>query len=350
MSNLDFSALHEKLSPSFTIAGEKFLYFGGTAYLGMPQDPNFIQLYLEGIQKFGLNNGTSRGNNVQLAIYNEVEAYAASRFGAEASLITSSGYLAASLTVRYCTKQGGQVRYAPNTHPALWTNGNPLNYADFRTWSAEIVAEINGSEVKKWVLLSNSLNNLYPEIYDFNFVEQLDTDKQITLIIDDSHGIGLINQGSSAWQKLPKCNHVEFIVVASMAKALGVDAGVVLGAQQSINHLKQSDEFYGASPPAAAGLYAFMKAEEIYRNAFNQLQQNITLFKQHLPHKDEWHDVADFPVFLCQQPGIAEKLLAQNVLISSFPYPDRNGANLNRIVLSAWHTGQEILELTEALN
>lgn len=346
----NFNFLTSPLANKIVAKGDEYLYFGGTAYLGIPQNSNFIKLYTEGIALYGLNNGTSRGNNVQLGVYNEAETFAANRFGAEAALITSSGYLAAKLTVRlrlhgHC----GEIRYAPNTHPALWLNGSPENYLDFAQWSKEIVAEINGSKSKDWVLLSNSMNNLYPEIYDFSFIKNFSTNKNITLIIDDSHGIGLLNGGNSVLQSLPKSTNVEIIVVASMAKALGLDAGVVLGSNKSISKLKQSDEFYGASPPAAAGLYAFVQAQDIYRSSYKKLQENVKIFKQQLANKNEWHFVDDFPVFLSKQPAIMQRLLEKKILISSFPYPDRNGENLNRIVLSSWHSETDILQLVAAL-
>ena len=134
-----------------------------------------------------------------------------------------------------------------------------------------------------------------------------------------------------------------------MAKALGLDAGVVLGSVKAVTELKKSDEFYGASPPAAAGLYAFIHANDIYAQAFEKLQTNVKMFTQKLANSNEWSFVEDFPVFLALKPAIEQRLLAQKILISSFPYPDRNGSNLNRVVLSSWHSEADILKLTAAL-
>jgi 7-keto-8-aminopelargonate synthetase-like enzyme len=344
-----FNNLDQKLASSIKLNEDNYLYFGGTAYLGIPQNKAFTNLFIEGIERFGLNNGTSRGNNVQLGIYNLAEDFMANKYGAAAALITSSGYLAAKLTVQAYAQQG-EMRYAPNSHPALWLNNNVqhVNLA-FNEWAAQTVAEINASAGKHWVLLSNSMNNLYPEVYDFSFIRQIDRQKSVTLIIDDSHGIGMLNGGNSVLQAVPEMPQVDVVVVASMAKALGVDAGVVLGSSAAISNLKQSDEFYGASPPAAAGLYAFVNANEIYRTAYQKLQDNIQLFTHTLDNESEWHFVNGFPVFLCKKPNIEQRLLQQNILISSFPYPDRHGAILNRIVLSSWHSEADIRKLVVAL-
>ena len=347
-TNYNFNQLGERLSSKLTVNYENYLYFGGTAYLGIPQNKEFIDIYTEGIQRYGLNNGTSRGNNVQLAIYDEAEAHAAKIYGAETALITSSGYLAAKLTVRAFAKFGA-IRYAPNSHPALWLDGDPINHKEFKTWSKKLVAEINGSEEENWVVLSNSLNNLYPEIYDFSFVNHINSNKNILLIIDDSHGIGIISGGFCAMQSVPKLPNVEVIVIASMAKALGVDAGLVLGSEGSVSKLKQSDEFYGASPPAAAGLYAFINGQDIYKKAYKKLQTNVKLFEQLLPCDSNWINTDGFPVFLNREKDIEQRLLEEKILISSFPYPDRNGSILNRIVLSSWHEEVDILKLITAL-
>jgi len=343
-----FNQLNQKLSSKIAANGSDYLYFGGTAYLGIPQNKEFIQLYIEGIERYGLNNGTSRGNNVQLGIYDEAEDFIARKYGVEAGLISSSGYLAAKLVVQHYASFGN-VRYAPNSHPAIWLDGNPQNKLEFKDWSEQIVEEINASEAEKWVLLSNSMNNLYPEIYDFSFINEIHPNKKIVLIIDDSHGIGILNSGLGVLSGVPKLQHIEVVVIASMAKALGLDAGVVLGSKEAIQQLKQSDEFYGASPPAAAGLYAFIKSDDIYREAYQKLHDNVKKFTQSLTNRADWHYVDGFPVFLCKLGNVEQQLLKEKILISSFPYPDRNGKVLNRIVLSSWHSEADILKLVSAI-
>src|SRR5690606_35926966 len=123
--------------------------------------------------------------------------------------------LAAQLTVKALANKG-EIRYAPHTHPALWLGESPKNHLDFSNWATQVVDEINNSPAKNWVLLSNSMNNLFPEVYDFAFIKYINPDKQIVLIIDDSHGIGLLNGGNSAWQNLPQLPNVEIVLVASM--------------------------------------------------------------------------------------------------------------------------------------
>ncbi|MFD0940356.1 aminotransferase class I/II-fold pyridoxal phosphate-dependent enzyme [Pedobacter boryungensis] len=343
-----FNHLNVPLSSKININGQSYLYFGGTAYLGIPQHADFIKLYLKGIELFGLNNGTSRNNNIQLGIYNDAEKEAANRFGSESALIVSSGYLAAQLSIKQLSIFG-EVRYAPATHPALWLKKDPKIEGSFSRWTKNIIDEINLSEKKNWVLISNSMNNLFPEIYDFSFIKNINKEKQVVLVVDDSHGIGINNKGLSALSTIPKCDNIDVLLIASMAKALGVDAGLVLGPEKIITQLKQSNEFLGASPPSAAGLYAFMHGEEIYKNELKKLQENMELLNNTLAVNPDWHFFPGFPVFFCKNADLSEKLIKRNVLVSSFPYPDKNGPIVNRVVLSSWHNKADIQELITSL-
>ncbi|WP_421945664.1 aminotransferase class I/II-fold pyridoxal phosphate-dependent enzyme [Pedobacter sp.] len=344
--NLDFTGINQPLSSTINLSGKVYLYFGGTAYLGIPQNEDFIKLYVDGIKKFGLNNGTSRSNNIQLGIYNDAEIEAADRFNAEAALITSSGYLAAQLTVKELSNFGSVI-YAPSTHPALWQEKQPDAVGTFTDWSKHVVEKINAAPEKNWVLISNSMNNLIPEVYDFNFLDEIEKDKNIILIVDDSHGIGVNNNGFGAYIKLPKLNNVENVVVASMAKALGVDAGLILGSEKIVNQLKSTNTFIGASPPSAAGLFAFTNGAEIYRNAQTKLYENIAVFENGINTNCTFEP--NFPAFLFNDADLANKLLQKQILISSFPYPGTNNTSINRVIISSWHSEEQIRKLIAAI-
>ena len=345
--NQQFQSINQHFSNEIIIDEKRYLYFGGTAYLGIPQHQEFQDLFIQGIKGFGLNNGTSRSNNIQLGIYNEAEKIAAARYQAEDALITSSGYLAAQLTVKYLASFGELV-YAPNTHTALWINEPPAVFGSFTTWKKDIISEINSSTKTNWVLISNSMNNLMPEIYDFGFLNAVNPDKNIMVIVDDSHGIGVNNQGLSALSALPQKQNITCVVVASMAKALGVDAGLVLGPQDIISKLKSTHMFVGASPPAAAGLYAFIHAENIYQAQWARLQKNMQILAENL--SSEWKFEPGFPAFLIENSTIDQSLLKENILISSFPYPTKDSDPINRIILSSWHEEKDISYLIKALS
>jgi len=325
------------------------LFFGGTAYLGIPWNTDFRNLVIKGMELYGVNHGASRNNNITLDIFSVAEKMAAKRFKADDSIIVSSGYLAAQLVVQSYYKSH-QLIYAPETHPALWLGIPATSKMKFGHWVEQVIGQVNNS-VQPSLIISNSLNNLIPEIYDFNWLNRIDPHKKVIILVDDSHGIGITaNQGEGVYSRIPELPNVQKIVIASMAKALGVDAGIILGNASIIDQFRSSPVYAGSSPPSPGMLYAYVNSEDIYRDELKKLRKNLRLFTDLLNVSSGLLFINDFPVFLLNDDIIATGLLKNGINISSFPYPDPQGKALNRIVISSSHQREELEILANTIN
>lgn len=342
-----FEHFRGRADREINVDGQAYLFFGGTDYLGLNANIDFMNLFIEGLKIFGINNGTSRNNNVQLSVYADAEDCAAVRYGAEAALITSSGFLAAQLLVKHFSSFGKLV-HAPKTHPALWRDDQPIVKEVFNDWANKVVKLINKSAEDRFVIISNTLDNLIPEVYDFTFLKEIDRSKQIILILDDSHGIGVLGNGGEGLYPKDLGENIRISRVASMAKGLGVGAGVILSDFKTIRELRMSSIFTSASPPPPAAMYAFLKAEKIYQEQYAILQRNIEFFKDKLTA--ELYSVENFPVFYSKDIGLFDRLKENNILISSFPYPSPEDLPLNRIVVTSAHRLGDILKVTSIMN
>ncbi|NGM60897.1 aminotransferase class I/II-fold pyridoxal phosphate-dependent enzyme [Sphingobacterium sp. SGG-5] len=344
-----FRQLHQPTGRLLDSNKQHFLFFGGTAYLGLTTDKEYTRLYKEGIDRYGLNNGTSRSNNVQQGIYGEVEDYLASRFGFTAAAIFSSGYLAAQAAVQALSADQ-HAFFAPNCHPALWPSlHQPYVHESFEQWITDTVQEINESEKRNFVLVSNSLDNLTPEMYNFSILKNIRKDKNVTLILDDSHGIGVLYRNAIGTQpNLLELDNIELVVVASLAKGMGTDAGVVLGSAETVQRIQMNPIFRGGSPPSPAGMHALRHGQAVYEKQFDRLHESIHRFHELLP-AEMLRSIPDFPVFTSSDSLLYARLMAQNMVISSFPYPLATSPLLNRIVLSAVHEIDDLKKLAHYL-
>lgn len=325
------------------------LFFGGTAYLGIPHNETFREHVFKGMKHYGLNHGASRNNNITLDIFSIAEAEAAKRFKSEDSIFLSSGYLAAQLVVQHYFRSHHLI-YAPETHPALWIGSPEAPRLQFYEWVDKTIRRINESD-EPCMIISNSLNNLIPEIYDFNWLKRIDPSKRTILLIDDSHGIGICGDyGEGIYSSIPKLEHIETIVIASMAKALGIDAGIILGNALTVKKLRSSAVYIASSPPSPGMLYAFVKAEGIYAHELGNLRKNLRLFTDLLESKKSLFFINDFPVFLLKNDSDATRLLKNGINISSFPYPDPGGKSLHRIIISSIHINGELEVLANEMN
>lgn len=341
--------LHQPTARCIDFQGQHYLFFGGTAYLGLLANKQYIELFKEGIDKYGLNNGTSRSNNVQLGVFDEAEAQLAKRFGLEDAAVFSSGYLAAQASVRSLVG-GKKVYYAPDCHQALWLDKNPNVSGAFEKWSSQVVDEINQSNEQEFVLIANALDNLTPQAYDFSFIHNIIQEKHITLVLDDSHGLGVMrfNASSVPIAELKKRANTDIVVLASLAKGLGTDAGVVLSSKSCITQIKAHPIFRGASPCSPASMYAIIHGEEIYAQEFDKLQNNLIKFGKLVRDVEGFRSIANFPVFTSTDANMYAHLYSKRILISSFPYPLPASPLLNRVVISSLHKEDDLIYLSEA--
>lgn len=343
-----FRNLKQATGRTLSLDGTEYLFFGGTAYLGLLVNPAYIELFKKGIDIYGLNNGTSRSNNVQLGIYQEAENNLANRFGFQAAALLSSGYLAAQVAVHALTA-GKAVIYAPGSHPSLWLTETPQEQRPFEEWIQHTVSQINESQDHEFVIISNCIDNLGPQKFDFSALRKIDYNKKVTLILDDSHGLAVLaeNEVSTDWRSLCS-DSLEVVLLASLAKGLGTDAGVVMGTQKSIDIIKKHPIFNGASPSSPAAVYALVYSEHIYTEYFAKMQKNNELLSD-LTRETNLNHIPNFPVFSSKDPHLYKHLVQQNILISSFPYPLSSSPLLNRIVVSALHTEDDIRHIGEIL-
>lgn len=314
----------------------------------MPFNEKFKRLIFEGIDRYGVNFGASRNNNVTLDVFALAEAEAAKRCGADDSIIVSSGYLSAQLVIQHYLGNRKFI-YAPETHPALWIGQPTPPKISFTEWADQTVKVVNSSE-QPVLLITNSLNNLFPELYEFEWLNRIRPGRRVSLLVDDSHGLGITGiNGEGVYARIPKSQHTETIVIASMAKALGVDAGIIIGAKKSIAELRNSPIYAGASPPSPGFLYAYFNASAIYQNELEKLRANMNFFTSLIEGEKGLDYSKDFPVYLINDSNAGNYLSSKGILISSFAYPNPNDKVLNRVVLNSTHTKEEMRKLAAAL-
>ncbi len=339
--------------PSRTVQldGMEHLFFSGTSYLGMGHQAEFKEALMEGMQQYGTIFSASRNNNLQLKIYEEAEHFLAQWTGAEAALTVTSGLLAGQLAVQNIGNQ--RFIYAPSVHPAIWREKPEVLFNDYEHFKNEICSIVS-KEKTPVTICCNSIDPLKCVPYDFSWISELPDDQEITLIFDDSHAIGVVNtEGVGNFKNIKKHAqyNVKIIVIASLAKALGIPGGVILSDKMTIQSIRQNPLFVGASPIVPAYLFAFLKTQNVYKNARLLLNKNIDLFKklnENQLHSFHFHE--QHPVFFTKENDIYFFLLKHKILISSFSYPNPNDPPITRIVLSALHTEGDVQLLSERLS
>ncbi len=106
--------------------------------------------------------------------------------------------------------------------------------------------------------------------------------------------------------------------------------------------LRQSP-FYTASTSVSPSLcYAFIKGQNLYSKQRKKLQQNLTSFQKSVYQIEHISFHPQLPIFILTHEFDQNYFTPHNIIISSFPYPNPSGKKINRIVLNALHTKEDM--------
>lgn len=342
-----------------TIAGQPYLFFSGTSYLGMSQNPAFQAIVVEEMGRYGTAFGSSRNGNLQLRVYEEGEAALARWTSAPAALTVSSGMMAGQVVMQWLTAEPNTtVLYSPCTHPALWhTLALQLPACSFSDWTNQLPKQIAQSPSGQVVIALNSVDAGHSDVFEFDWIADLPQNRPLTLVVDDSHGIGILGrQGEPANQRgiwaelaarLP--SSMRLIVTASLAKAMGLPGGVILSDSDTLAQLRHTSFFSGASPMAPAPLSAFGRTGHLYAEAQARLTRNIQLAEAILAPTGLFRQAPGYPVFYTSHDSLYQHLLRQRIFIYSFAYPTPQDKPNTRLVISAFHEPEDFDGLAKAM-
>lgn len=347
--------------PGRTIShnGREYLFFSGTAYLGLSQHTDFQQLMIDSMHRYGTVFGSSRNGNLRLAVYEEAEAQLAAMVGAPAALTLSSGMMAGQVISNWLRAQHVTFIYGPSAHPALWHEPTvTLPALSFVDWSVQIADQIRTVLATRTItgpiaILVNSIDAVRSEYYNFDWVDDLPDDCSITLIVDDSHGIGVLNNGHGIWPEIAhklRNSQIRLLVTTSLAKALSLPGGAIFGDADLLKVIRQTAFFGACSPMTPASLDAYLKADTLYAEGRERLQRNVRLAETLLLPTGLFRHAKGYPVFFTEQDGLYQYLLEGELFIYSFAYPTAADRANTRIVISAFHELTDIKRLAELVD
>jgi len=344
--------------------GKEYFWFSGTDYLGMGHDEGFLNYLRQGISIYGTHYGSSRNNSLKLNIYEEAETALAKFSGAPTAITTSSGMWAGQLLVKELPEiiKAGftsenvhlpkvHYHYAPRIHPALWGESYEVNNSSWGDWAKNVVVNVqerNHDEIH--IILSDSVGSPFVENFDFSIFNALPFYRQIILIVDDSHGLGVLgSNGTGIYRNLSSIQQVKLIVTSSLNKALGIPAGVILGDERIISTIRKSPFFAGASPAPPAYMYAFKNLLDTnaYAPAHQKLQENIHHTAARLADTNLFIFKNDYPVFCSLDSKLFDFLEANGILASCFSYPQPTDPPVTRLVINAIHQKEDLDRLAE---
>lgn len=326
------------------VEGKDYLYFGGTAYLGLSTNPSFQKILAESINKWGSFYGSSRSSNIKLSIFHKAERFFARQIGAEDAVTTSSGTLAGKLVMEYLSKSEQTFYHYPKTHPAILHSDSLPLFID-----GELHPKLRNTTSEAIVITVDAVLSLEVEPTSFEFLNDMPSEKKITLVIDESHSLGIVGtHGEGIFNTISNEKLERKIMVSSLGKALGLSGGIIASDNDFIDSIKAETLFISSSCANAAYLEAFVLSQDLVEQQLKKLKENLAFLFADFKPKSSFKFSKNYPVIYCIEDNFFSDLFLKNIIIANFKYPNYKGL-MSRIVITANHTQEDLKTLKSVL-
>ncbi|MFD1603050.1 aminotransferase class I/II-fold pyridoxal phosphate-dependent enzyme [Flavobacterium artemisiae] len=323
---------------------EQYLYFGGTAYLGLPTNAAFRNLVIQNILKWGTTYGSSRTANIQLTAYDAGEKFLASHIGSESTVTVSSGMLAGKLVVEKLKKQTDCFYHLNEIHSAIQIKNSVPVFIN-----EKLNHHLLDSKSEKITILTDGVPSFQTKPVDLSFLEEISIHKEITLVVDESHSLGIIGENGSGIYASIDFPVKRKILVSSLGKAFGLTGGVIASDSEFITEVKELETFTSAAGMNPAFVQTLSGAFEIYKIQHQKLLDNLSYINSILKPNDNIKFDKNYPLIYLLSKELVEALKNENIIIASFKYT-KEAEPLNRIVVTANHTKEDLDKLVGVLN
>lgn len=274
MSPGESPCFESPVGPEVQVDGQRLLWFGGTAYLGLQARPEVIAAAVAAIQRFGLHPGSARAGYGTTPPLLAAEAEAAEFFGTAAALHVASGWAATALLVAALPTRRWRAFHDEHAHASARealglldaTPRHPYAHGDAGDLAARLQRELKAGEtplvVTDGVFAGNG--RLAPLAA---LREALAPYPGGTLLVDDAHGFGVLGEnGRGSVEHAGLADDDALLVAGTASKALGGHGALVAGNAERIARIARASAWSaGSTPPTVPVAAATAAALRIAR-------------------------------------------------------------------------------------
>ena len=328
---------------------------------------------LQAVETYGAGAGASRLICGSLAPFHELEEALAAFKKTGAALAFSTGYTAAVGTITALMGRDDIIILDKLVHASI-VDAARLAGAKLRIFDHNDLNDledklkwangVQGAKVKDLgraniLVVTESVFSMDGDAAPLRDIVELKEKYGAWLMVDEAHATGIIGEnGRGLADELGVSDRIE-IQLGTLGKALGASGGFICGSRALVDFLvnrARSFIFSTAPVPAAAaaataGIRLVQSGEGELRRA--QLWRHLAEFKSAIGFRQPAIASAIIPLILGDEGkavAAASKLGGQGMLVPAIRYPTvARGAARLRVTLTAAHTREEVLQLSNAL-
>jgi glycine C-acetyltransferase len=356
--------LTKPMGPVTTIEGiGEVLVFCSNNYLGLADHPEVVEAGIDGLHRFGAGTGSVRFICGTMTCHRDLEERIARFLGTEAALTYVSCWNANEGLLSNLVQEGDVILSDELNHASIIDAARLAKQATRKVFAhADMAAlektlqQTSASPVK--VVVTDGVFSMEGDVAPLPEMVALCRQHDATLVVDDSHGTGVLGAGGRGTHEHFKLSGrapagVD-IFTGTLGKALGGAAGgYVAGPKNVIEYLIQRSRpqlFSNALPPTVACSAA--KALEILEREpqrVARLQANVNQMRtglRALGYEVLESPTAILPIIIgdtAEAIRLSGRLLELGVFVIGFGFPVvPEGKARLRVQMSAAHTPEHI--------
>ena len=341
--------------------GQTLSYFSGCDYFRLASHPRVVKAVKDGLSRYGLNVAASRITTGNHELYGRLEKQLGKFFGAEAALLTSTGYMTNLVVAQALSGQFSHALMDERAHAALkdaaqFLNCPVLAFKHRDVASFEAALKRCGIGARPLVLTDGMFSHDGSVSPLREYMKLLPHDG--LLWVDDAHGAGVLGKTGGGAVELQGVSRERVVQCVTLSKAFGVYGGAILCSRKLRARLVSSPAFVGSTPlplplaNAALEASAVLRGKKIFRARLNANAgyMKAALREAGLSLPDNPGPI--IPLHFGKASEIAKlkrALLAANILPPLINYPGAPAGGYYRFVISSEHSKAQLQQLIRAL-
>ncbi len=334
-------------------------------YLGLASDPRVVEAGIDGLRRYGAGTASVRFICGTFEPHHELERALAELSGTEAALTYVSCWNANEALVPTLTDDRTVICSDELNHASIVDAirlARPARKVVFpHSDMAALERELKALEPgQRALVITDGVFSMEGDVARLPELVELTRAHNATLVVDDSHGVGVLGHGGRGTAEHFSLLGEVDVVTGTLGKALGGAAGGYVAADAEICELlaqrSRPQLFSNALPPTVA--CSALRAVELLRSEpalVERLHANTARFRSQLVEagfRPIPGDAAIIPIVLGDTAvamHFSERLLERGVFVTGFGYPVvPEGTARVRVQMSAALTDEHLGRALEA--